>query len=384
MNKQNRTLFGLLALLLVVSMLLVGTGAGMGSGVALAQTQAVTQEPTLRPKLTSLKVGILHVGAITDAGYNEAHHDGIEAMKKNLPNVEVIEAENVPESADAERVMENMIQQGAKLIIPASFGYLDPALNVAAKHPDVVFEHPSGYKLAPNLGTYWGSTPEAFYLIGIAAGKTTKTNKLGFVSAFPAGFILGNISAFHLGARSVNPNVETRLVFTGGWVDHAKEATATNALIDQGVDVIGSIVDSPITVVQTAEKRGAYSVGYHFVGLGKFAPKGWISGVAFDWGPLYTRFAQQVMDGTWKSEAIMGDLTCDYMLLAPWGQAVSQDTADLVAKQKQAIIDGKLKIWQGPIKDNQGQIRVKEGEVMSGDQINTMDWIVEGMVGQIK
>ena len=244
---------------------------------ALGLPDAGAQQP-------KLKVGILHIGSIADAGYNQAHAEGVAVMKKNLPEVEVIEVENVPEGADAERVMENMIKQGAKLIIAASFGYLDPALRVAKKYPEVKFVHPGGYKLAPNLSTYWASTPEAFYLMGIAAGKTTKTNKMGFVGALPISFFLANVNAFHLGARSVNPKVETRVVFTGTFLDPGKEATAANALLDQGVDVIGVIVDSPITVVQTAEKRGAYSVGYHYLGVQKFAPKGWISGVAFTWG----------------------------------------------------------------------------------------------------
>ena len=204
-----------------------------------------------------LKVGIIHIGSMTDGGYNQAHAEGIAIMKKNLPEVEVIEVENVPETADAERVMESMIKQGAKLIFAASFGYLDPALKVAKKYPEVKFVHPAGYKRAPNLTTYWASTPEAFYLMGIAAGKTSKTNKMGFVCALPVSFFLANVNALHLGARSVNPKVETRLVFTGTFMDPGKEATAANALLDQGSDVLGMIVDSPITVVQTAEKRGA-------------------------------------------------------------------------------------------------------------------------------
>ena len=249
----------------------------LGLVLAFGLPEAHAQQP-------ALKVGILHIGSIADAGYNQAHAEGVAAMKKNLPNVEVIEAENVPEGADAERVMENMIKQGARLIIPASFGYLDPALRVAKKYPDVKFEHPGGYKLASNLGTYWASTPEAFYLMGIAAGKTTKTNKMGYVVALPISFFLANVNAFELGARSVNPKAETRVVFTGTFLDPGKEATAANALLDQGVDVLGVIVDSPITVVQAAEKRGAYSVGYHYLGVQKFAPKGWISGIAFTWG----------------------------------------------------------------------------------------------------
>lgn len=331
-----------------------------------------------------LKVGIIHIGSIHDAGYNQAHSDGVQAMKRNLPNVEVIQVENVPEGADAERVMENMIKQGAKLIIPASFGYLDPALRVAKKYPDVKFVHPGGYKLAPNLGTYWASTPEAFYLMGIAAGKTTKTNKAGYVVALPISFFLANINAFHLGARSVNPKFETRVVFMGTFLDAPKEAIAASALLDMGVDVLGVIVDSPITVVQAAEKRGAYSVGYHYLGAQKFAPKGWISGVAFTWGELYTRFARQVMDGTWKSEGLFGNLTSDYLTIAPFGPAVPPAAIKLVNDTKQEFIAGKKNVFQGPLRDNKGVERVKASEAFPLTGIGKMDWLVEGIIGQSK
>ena len=157
--------------------------------------------PVLAPAQPKLIVGILHIGSITDAGYNQAHAEGIQVMKRNLPEVEVIEVENVPEGADAERLMESMIKRGARLIIPASFGYLEPALRVAQRNPDVKFAHPGGYKRLPNLTTYWASTPEAFYLLGMAAGKVTKTNKIGYVVALPISFFLANINAFELGAR---------------------------------------------------------------------------------------------------------------------------------------------------------------------------------------
>jgi basic membrane lipoprotein Med (substrate-binding protein (PBP1-ABC) superfamily) len=338
-------------------------------------------EAVAQPKL---KVGILHVGSINDAGYNQAHAEGVQIMKKNLPEVEVIEVENIPEGADAERVMENMIKQGAKLVIPASFGYLEPALRVAQKYPEVKFVHPGGYKRAPNLTTYWASTPEAFYLMGIAAGKTTKTNKLGYVVALPISFFLANINAFELGARSVNPKAETRVVFTGTFLDPGKEAAAANALLEQGVDVLGVIVDSPITVVQAAEKRSAYSVGYHYLGVQKFAPKGWIGGIAFTWGHLYTRFAKQVMDGTWKSENIQGGLGDDYLTLAPFGPAVSEDAIKLVNVKKQELLAGKAEVFQGPIRDNKGVERVKAGEAFPLAELRKMDWLVEGVVGQSK
>ena len=351
-----------LALLTVVVLL------GGPAGPALAQ-----------PKLT---VGVVHLGSITDGGYNQAHAEGIQAMKRNLPGVEVIQVENVPEGADAERVMENMIKRGAQMIFPASFGYLEPALRVAQKYPDVKFFHPGGYRRTPNMTTYWASTPEAFYLMGMAAGKTTKTNKIGYVVALPISFFLANVNAFALGARSVNPQAETRVVFTGTFLDPAKEATAANALLDQGCDVLGVIVDSPITVVQTAEKRGAYSVGFHYLGVGKFAPKGWITGVAFTWGSLYTRFAREIMEGKFKSENILGGLGDDYLTLAPFGAAVPADAAKLVEARRQELIAGTAHPFRGPLKDNRGTERVKAGEVFSLDELRKMDWLVEGVIGQ--
>ena len=327
-------------------------------------------------------VGVLHVGSMTDAGYNQAHHDGIAEMQKNLPNVKVVEVENVPESADAERVMEGMIQQGAKVIFPQSFGYLDPALNVAAKHPEVVFMHPAGFKLADNLGTYWGNNFEAMYLAGIAAGSVTKSNQLGFITAFPIPNVLASVNAFHLGAQSVNPDVKTTLVINGSWVDPAKEAAATNALADAGVDVVTMIVDSPVTVVQTAETRGIYAIGFHSAALETLAPKGWVTGVAYTWGPLYTRLVQSVMDGTWKSEHIRGGMETDFLTLANFGPAVSDETKKLIEESKAAIIKGDLKIFAGPISDNEGNVKIAEGEVGGIELLDTTDWLVAGVTGQ--
>jgi len=348
--------------LLIASMLVLVCGHGAGA--------------------QSLKVGILHIGSMTDGGYNQAHAEGVQVMKRNLPGVEVIEVENVPEGADAERVMESMVRQGARLIIAASFGYLEPALRVAAKYPDVKFFHPGGYKRAPNLTTYWASTPEAFYLMGMAAGRTTKTDKLGYVVALPISFFLANINAFELGARSVNPKAETRVVFTGTFLDPAKEAVAANALLDQGVDVLGVIVDSPITVVQTAEKRNAYSVGYHSLGAQKFAPKGWIGGIAFTWGNLYTRFARQVMDGTFKSENILGGLADDYLTLGPFGPAVPADVVSLLNAKKGEFMAGRTHVFAGPLRDNRGVERVKADAFFPLTELGKMDWLVEGVIGQ--
>src|SRR3984885_15975852 len=208
-----------------------------------------------------LTVGAIYVGSVNDYGYNRAMKDGLEAMKKNIPGLKLIEAENVPETAESERIMEGMIQQGAKLIFATSFGHQQFAFNLAKTHPDVVFEHAGGYMQAANFGNFFGATQTAWYAMGVAAGKMTKTDTLGFVVGIPIGFAIGNVNAFELGARSVNPKAVTRVVVTGGWSDKAKEAGAANALIDQGCDVVAMHVDSPATIIQSVGARGGLWIG---------------------------------------------------------------------------------------------------------------------------
>jgi hypothetical protein len=219
--------------------------------------------------------------------------DGLEEMKKNIPGLKLIEAENVPETAESERIMEGMIQQGAKLIFATSFGHQQFAFNLAKTHPDVVFEHAGGWMQAPNFGNFFGATQSAWYPMGVAAGKMTKSNTLGFVVGVPIGYALGNVNAFEMGARSVNPNAVTRVVVTGGWSDKAKEAVAANALIDQGADVVTMHVDSPATIIQIAESRGVYSIGFQSTEARALAPKGWLTGLGFTWGQFMTDDRQE-------------------------------------------------------------------------------------------
>ncbi len=370
-QRMQVRLVGLLSLLLVIAA--CATPAAAPAADVPAAGEAAAEK---------LIIGALHVGSMADAGYNQAHHAGLVAMTANLPNIELIEAENIPENADSERVMESMIQQGAKIIFPQSFGYLDPALNVAEKYPDVIFMHPAGFKLADNLGTYWGNNFEAMYLAGITAGAATESNQLGFITAFPIPNILASVNAFHLGAKSVNADVTTTLVINGAWVDPAKEAAATNALADTGVDVVTMIVDSPITIVKTAEERGIKVIGFHSDALQTFAPEGWLTGVAYTWGPLFTRIVESVEDGTWQSEHIRGGVETDYVTMATFGPSVTAETQALVADAEAKLVSGELQIFQGPISDNAGTVRIAEGEAGGIELLDTTDWLVEGVIGQ--
>jgi len=371
-------------LVLAAATLLIAASCG-GATVTPSPTPTVTVTATPTTVPTVLTVGAIHVGSIKDAGYNQAQHEGLVAMTQKVPGIKLLEAENVPEGPDVERVMENMIQQGATLIFPQSFGYMDFALNVAAKHPEVKFEHPAGYKLADNFGTYWAASDQLSYALGVAAGKMTKSNKLAFVGAMPIPTVLASVNAFHLGAQSVNPSVETRAVFTGTWSDPAKEAAATNAVVDQGVDVVTMLVDSPITVVQTAEKRGAYSIGYHSKAVAEFAPKGWISGVNFDWGNYFAQMAIDVIKGTWKAQNYIGPLSTSMANLAPFGANVTSAAKDATLLAISRFQTGALASpYLGPVYDQDGTLRIKDGEVPPAYFVNQVDWFAKGIIGQPK
>jgi basic membrane protein A and related proteins len=331
----------------------------------------------------SLIVGAIYVGSVNDYGYNRAMKDGLEEMKKNIPGLKLIEAENVPETAESERIMEGMVQQGAKLIFATSFGHQQFAFNVAKNHPDVVFEHAGGWMQAANFGNFFGATQSAWFPMGVAAGKMTKSNTLGFVVGVPIGYAIGNVNAFQMGARSVNPKVETRVVVTGGWSDKAKEASAANALIDQGADVVTMHVDSPATIIQTAEGRNAYSIGFQSIEARQLAPKGWLTGLGFTWGPFMTRTAQSVMAGTFKPAMVREGLGEGMMAIAPFGAVVPADVRDLVTAAGDRVGKG-FNPFTGPVTDNSGAVRIKDGESWGGDKMGNFDWYVAGVVGKAK
>src|SRR6202034_920399 len=305
----------------------------------------------------SLTVGAIYVGSVNDYGYNRSMKDGLEEMKRNIPGLKLIEAENVPESAESERVMEGMIQQGAKLIFATSFGHQQFAFNLAKAHPDVYFEHAGGWMQAPNFGNFFGATQAAWYPMGVAAGKMTKSNTLGFVVGVPIGYAIGNVNAFEMGARSVNPNAQTRVVVTGGWADKAKEAAAANALIDQGADVVTMHVDSPATIIQVAEGRNAYSIGFQSIEARTLAPKGWLTGLGFTWGPFMTETAKSVIAGTFKPAIVRVGLGEGMMAVAPFGPAVPADVQALVLAAADRVGHG-FNPFTGPVTDNTGTVRI--------------------------
>ncbi len=357
----------------------------VGFALALALGGCSKPEPTsaAKPADGKLKVGFVTVGPASDWGYNYAHNQGrlyLEARMANEATTSIVE--NIPESAELERVLEKMIADGTKLIFPTSYGYLDPALRVAARHPDVIFAHCGGFKSASNLMTYFSYIHEPMYLSGMAAGRMTKTNKLGFVAAHPIPQVLRNINAFTLGARSVNPKATVNVVWTNNWYDPPTEAEAAKGLIKLGADVLTMHQDSPLTVVQTAESAGVFSVGYH-ADLHQFAPKGWLTGAMWDWGELYVRIAQSVKDGTWKTEQYRAGMDGGAVKIAPFGPAVPAEVQKEIRAMEEKIVKREFVPFQGPVKDRDGKERLARGQQPDFEWMEKMDWFVEGVVGTI-
>ena len=337
---------------------------------------------TAQAQTPRLVIGAVYVGGVNDYGYNRSFHDALTQVARDVPGVKLLEAENVPESGEAERVMEGMIQHGARLIFPTSFGYQDSARKTARRHPEVCFEYAGDGAATKNFGVFFGSTQAAWYPMGVAAGKMTKSNKLGFVLGLPIGYALGNVNAFQMGARSVNPKAQTVVVVTGGWSDKAKEAGAANALLDQGCDVVGMHVDSPATIIQTVEARGAMSIGFQSLEARALAPRGWITGLGFTWTPFFTRIANEVIAGKFRGEAVYQGLG-QMVAVAPFGASVPADVQKLVNAAATKVAQG-FNPFTGPLKNNLGGMVLPPGASVGADQMGDMNWYVEGVVGKVR
>ncbi len=329
-----------------------------------------------------LKVGFVYIGPIGDAGWTYQHDLGRKEMEKNLAGkVETKFIENVPEGPEAERVIRNLAKSGYDLIFTTSFGYMNPTLKVARMFPKKRFEHCTGYKTAKNVGTYMARYYEGRYLSGIVAGKMTKSNSLGYVAAFPIPEVIRGINAFTLGARSVNPDVKVKVIWVNSWFDPGKEREATEALIAQGADVITHHTDSTAPVM-TAEEKGVYAIGYNS-DMSKYGPKAHLTAVTHLYGKFYTRMAQEVLDGTWKSEAVWGGIKDGSIKLAPMNSAVPADVVALVREKTAAIVQGSFHPFQGPVKDQSGKVVVEAGKHLSDKELLSMNYYVEGVLGNI-
>jgi len=349
------------------------------AGVALVLPSAGFAQA---PAQTPLKIGFVYVSPVGDAGWTSQHDMARKQMEHNLAGKVVTQfVENVPEGPDAERVIRELAQKGDGLIFTTSFGYMNPTLKVAQQFPNVKFEHATGYKTAANLGTYNARFYEGRYLAGIVAGRMTKTNVAGYVAAFPIPEVVMGINAFTRGMRSVNPGAIVKVVWTSSWYDPGKERQASETLVSQGADVLTHHTDSTATM-QAAEAKHVYAIAYHS-DMSKYGPHAQLTAVTHVWDAYYTRVAQSVLDGTWKPDHVWGGIKDGMIRMAPFNDAVPQDVRAQMLKAQADIVSGKLHPFTGPMKDNEGKLRLAGGTTMTDDALNKMDYYVEGVQGKL-
>jgi len=359
---------------------------GLAAGTALAGSGLGLARPAFAKELV---VGFIYVGPKDDYGYNQAHAEGAAALK-DMPGVTVLEEEKVPETLDVQKTMESMIElDGATLIFPTSFGYFDPhMLKVAEKYPDIQFRHCGGMwqegKHPKNTGSYFGYIGMGQYLNGIVAAHSSKTKKLGFIAAKPIPQVLLNINSFTLGARLVDPTITTQVIFTGDWSLPVKEAEATNSLADQGVDVVTCHVDGPKVIVETAEKRGIMSCGYH-ADQAKLAPKGYLTGAEWNWANVYKGFVDAAQKGEPLPNFVRGGLAEGFIKTSAYGPAVPEAAIKQADAAKAEMMKGGFAVVKGPLKDNSGKEVVMAGAAYpeTAVELESMNYLVEGVIGAI-
>ena len=329
-----------------------------------------------------LKIGFIYPGPVANVGWTFQHELGRKLIEKEFgPRIQTVFVENVPESTDAERVIRQLVADGCKMIFTTSFGFMESTLKVAKDHPEVIFEHATGYKMAKNLGIYQTKFYEGAYLLGMLAGKMTKKNTLGFVASYPIPEVLRNINAFTHGARSVNPAIKTKVIWINSWYDPTRERQAADALIGQGADVLYQNTDSP-AVVQLAQSKGLYAFGQDS-DMTRFGPKAHLTANTVNWGVYYRLKVKQALEGKWKAEDTKWGMKEGMIELAALNPAIPPDALKLFNEKKAAILAGSFHPFQGPVKDQAGKVKVAAGQVISDAELWGMKWYIEGVEGAL-
>ncbi|GAA6180156.1 BMP family ABC transporter substrate-binding protein [Shimia sp. NS0008-38b] len=350
------------------------TGATMALGLATTAMADTT------------KVGFVYVGPVGDGGWTYEHDQGRKAVVEAFGDkVETTFVENVPEGADAERVITQMALQGADLIFTTSFGYMDPTINVAKKFPKVKFEHATGYKQADNVSVYSARFYEGRAVQGHIAGQMTKTNKIGYIASFPIPEVIRGINSAYIHAKAVNPDIEFSIIWAYTWFDPAKEADAAKALIEQGADVILQHTDS--TAPQAAAQAAGNVITFGQASdMSEYAPFPRVSSIIDDWGPYYVARTQAVMDGTWESVSTWDGIGAGMVGIGEISDAVPAEIKASAMEMVAALADGSYHAFTGPLNKQDGSAWLAEGETAqdySDDGLAGMNFYVEGITAEI-
>lgn len=392
---------------IVVAALLVGVLIGAFLGYSLAP-----RPPPTLPELPTLKVAFIYVGPIGDYGWTHAHDQGRLYVESKFDWLETAYSEKVREG-DALRYIDRYVEEGYDVVFTTSFGFMDDTFSAAQKYPDRIFWHCSGYKRAPNMGTYFAEFYQLFYLNGLMAGALTKTNKVGYVGAYPIPEVVRHINAFALGVKEVNPEATVSVRWLYQWYEPTLATEAAEALIDEGVDAIAFTEDSP-SVVQvgqrhTEEGDQIYTFS-HYSPMQHFGPDSVVSGQLVNWGIIYEDILAKIYAGVYTADNLedidywwmlkegavelggepgvpvnpkfIDDLQAVYVTDPLLGEI---SVYDLVMTRVQQMSEETVLFdpFTGPIYDNKGNLRIEAGRRASHDELWTIDWYVDNVLGEV-
>ena len=375
---QKRSLLKLAALTAVAAAALVGCGK-KEEAAAPAAAPAAAAAPA---KAAPLKIAFAYVGPVGDGGWTFAHDNARKALEKEFGDkIATSFVENVPESADAERVIRDMATQGNKLIFGTTFGYMETMLKVAPDFKDVHFEHATGYKTADNMRTYDSRTYEGAYMAGVIAGKMSKTGTLGVVASVPIPEVIRNINSFTLGAQTSNPKIKTKVVWVNEWFNPPKETEAATSLINGGADVLFQNTDSP-AVLKTAQDKGKRAFGWDS-DMTAYGPKAHLASSVINWTPYYIKATKDALEGTWKTGGVWWGVKEGAIDIVSIAEDVPAETKAKVDEVKAGLKDGSFAIWKGPLLDNTGKTVLKKDEVADDKFLSGVNFYVKGVEGKV-
>ncbi len=379
-NLHKRTLLKLAAVTAVASAALLGCGKKEEAAPALVAAPTEAPAPAAAEPL---KIAFVYIGPVGDGGWTFAHDNARLELQKTFGDKIVTSfAEDIPDSADAERVIRDMVGQGNKLVFGTTFGYMESMVKVAADHKDVKFEHATGYKTADNLRTYDSRTYEGAYLAGVVAGQMSKTGTIGVVGSVPIPEVVRNINSFSLGAQSVNPKIKTKVVWINDWFNPPKETEAATALINSGADVLFQNTDSA-AVLQTAEKMGKRAFGWDS-DMTAYGPKAHLGSAVVNWSPYYNKVVNEVLEGKWTGNAgAWWGVKEGAVDLVSVAEDVPEATKKRVEEVKAGLKDGTFSIWKGPIMDNTGKEMLAQDVVADDAFLRGLKTFVKGVEGKV-
>ena len=372
---QKRALLKFAAITTVAAAALVGCGKK-------EEAAAPAAAPAAAAKAEPLKIAFAYVGPVGDGGWTFAHDNARKALEKEFGDkIQTSFVENVPESADAERVIRDMAGQGNKLIFGTTFGYMETMLKVAPDFKDVKFEHATGYKSAENMRTYDSRTYEGAYMAGLIAGKMSKTGTLGVVASVPIPEVIRNINSFTMGAQTSNPKIKTKVVWVNEWFNPPKETEAATSLINGGADVLFQNTDSP-AVLKTAQDKGKRAFGWDS-DMTAYGPKAHLASAIINWTPYYMKATKDALEGTWTTGGVWWGVKEGAIDIVSIAEDVPAETKAKVDAVRAGLKDGSFAIWKGPLVDNTGKTLLKKDEVADDKFLSGVNFYVKGVEGKV-